>query len=133
MSQERSPQERLNELCRRDARYPMEAYEFLYAAMGFTQQRLKEQGKHPGGEEHHISGHELAEGCRDLALQEFGLMARTVFRTWNIHKTDDFGEMIFNLIAIELMKKTDTDRKEDFNNVYDLDEALGKYRIVPTA
>jgi uncharacterized repeat protein (TIGR04138 family) len=111
----------------------MEAYEFLYAALGFVQQRLKEQGKHPGGDEHHISGQQLSEGCRDLALQEFGLMARTVFRAWNINKTDDFGEMIFNLINIELMKKTDTDRKEDFNNVYNLDEALGKYRIAPLA
>jgi uncharacterized repeat protein (TIGR04138 family) len=57
-------------------------------------------------------------------------MARTVLRLWGIHKTDDFGEIVFSLIEAELMSKTDGDRREDFHDVFDLDEALVRgYRI----
>lgn len=129
MARERSPHELLQDLCRRDARYPLEAYEFLYATLGFVQQRFKEQGQHAGPGPNHVTGQQLAEGCRDLALQEFGLMARAVFRAWNVNRTDDIGEMIYNLIDTGLMSKTDADRKEDFHAVYDMDQALAGYRI----
>ena len=52
------------------------------------------------------------------------MMARTVFRLWGIERTDDFGAIIFNLIEAKLMSRTDDDQREDFNGVYDLDEAL---------
>ena len=69
-------------------------------------------------------------GVRDLALREFGLMARTVFRQWGIRRTDDFGDMVFNLIEAGLMSKTDDDERADFHEVYDLDQALVQdYRI----
>jgi uncharacterized repeat protein (TIGR04138 family) len=66
----------------------------------------------------------LLEGIRDLALREFGLMARTVFRRWGVEKTDDFGEIVFNLIEATLMSKTNDDSRRDFQGVYDLDRAL---------
>ena len=65
-----------------------------------------------------------AKGIRDLALNEFGLMARTVFHLWGIDRTDDFGEIVFNLVESRLMSKTDTDTRADFHNVFDLDQAL---------
>src|SRR5919201_1314326 len=37
----------------------------------------------------HVSARQLLDGVRDLARREFGLMARAVFRMWNIHRTDD--------------------------------------------
>src|SRR6185436_20564505 len=74
--------------------------------------------------QYHVSGPELLDGLRDLALREFGLMARTVFKMWGIRRTDDFGEIVFNLVAAGLMSKTDEDTREDFRNVFDLDEAL---------
>ena len=116
----------LAELLRRDPRYTYEAYEFVFAALRHTQKML---GRLPGEEEEsspqqHVSGPELLEGVRDLALREFGLMARTVFRMWGIERTDDFGEIIFNLIESNLMSKTDEDTRQDFHNVYDLDRAL---------
>jgi len=67
---------------------------------------------------------------RDLALNEFGLLARTVFRTWGINRTDDFGELVFNLVEAGLMSKTSADQRQDFHDVYDLDKALVQdYRI----
>src|SRR5438132_14245725 len=125
----------LAEVVRRDPRYAYEAYEFVFAALTHTQRVLgRRPPELPEGEigpEHHVRGPELLEGIRDLALREFGLMARTVFRMWGIDRTADFGEIVFNLIEANLMSKTDEDCRADFAGVYDLDQALVRdYRIV---
>ena len=69
-------------------------------------------------------GRSCCEGIRRWRLRQFGLMARTVLSMWGIARTDDFGEIVFNLIEAELMSKTDEDSRDDFRDVYDLDEAL---------
>jgi uncharacterized repeat protein (TIGR04138 family) len=117
----------LEEVVRRDPRYAYEAYEFLYAALAHTQKMLGIQQTGDASTEQqvqHVSGRQLLEGVRDLALKEFGLMARTVFRIWGINRTDDFGEIVFNLVEAQLMSKTDEDTRADFHAVYDLDQAL---------
>jgi uncharacterized repeat protein (TIGR04138 family) len=120
----------LADVARRDGRYAYEAYEFTFQALHHTQKRLGREppedvrGQPPAESQYHVSGPELLQGVRDLALREFGLMARTVFRLWGIRGTADFGEIVFNLIDAGLMSKTGEDRREDFCNVYDLDEAL---------
>jgi len=58
------------------------------------------------------------------------MMARTVFHMWGIDKTDDFGEIIFNLVESNLMSKTEEDQRSDFRDVYDLDEALVKGFVI---
>lgn len=124
----------LAEVVRRDPRYTYEAYEFVFAALAHTQKMLgrlpRGQPETEVGPQHHVSGKELLAGVRDLALREFGLMARTVFRMWGINRTDDFGEIVFNLVESKLMSKTNEDNRADFHAIYDLDEALVKnYRI----
>jgi uncharacterized repeat protein (TIGR04138 family) len=123
---------KLEELVRRDPRYAYEAYEFVFAALAHTQ-RLLGRDPEPGAPtepEHHVSGPQLLHGIRDLALREFGLMARTVFRLWGIERTDDFGEIVFNLVEANLMSKTAEDDRQDFHDVFDLDQALvHDYRI----
>jgi uncharacterized repeat protein (TIGR04138 family) len=124
----------LAEIVRRDPRYAYEAYEFVFAALAHTQQMLgrtpREVAETEAGPQHHVTGPELVEGIRDLAMREFGLMARTVFRLWGINATGDFGEIVFNLVQANLMSKTDKDSREDFRNIYDLDKALvDDYRI----
>lgn len=125
MTSETSPQQLLQDLCKRDQRYPFEAYEFVYAALGYLQDLMKKQEVVKEGPKH-VTGQQLSEACRDFALQEFGLMAGTVLGTWNIKQTDDIGELVYNLIGINLMTKTDTDSKEDFHNVYDMKQALNQ-------
>jgi uncharacterized repeat protein (TIGR04138 family) len=122
---------RLDDVVRRDPRYAYEAYEFLFEALRHTQHtlgRLPPDDAAPD-EDYHVSGPELLHGVRDLALREFGLMARTVFHLWGIHATGDVGELVFNLIDAGLMSRTADDCRADFANVYDLDEALSDYRI----
>ena len=47
-----------------------------------------------------------------------------------IRSTSDFGEIIYNLIGIEQMSKSDNDRREDFDNVYDFEQALVRDYII---
>ena len=120
-------QARLVELVERDPRYAYEAYEFVFMALSFTQKmlnRVPREDEATPGPEYHVSGPELLEGVRTLALQEFGRMARVVFKLWGVNRTDDFGEIIFNLVTENLMSKTDQDCRDDFHEVYDLDQAL---------
>jgi len=122
---------RLFEVTQRDPRYAYEAYEFVFLALQHTQKMLQpvSEGGAPVEPEHHVSGPELLHGIRALALVEFGMMARTVLSRWGIRRTDDFGEIVFNLVKADLLKKTDDDRLEDFHQVFDLNEALEDYTI----
>ena len=46
------------------------------------------------------------------------------------HATSDFGEIVYNLIRIGKMSKSAGDRREDFDDVYDFEQALlREYRI----
>lgn len=122
---------KLAEIVARDPRYAFEAYEFIDRALQFTQKRLGRQRRldtAPGDPRLHVRGAELLEGVRDLALLDFGMLARTVFRMWGIRRTDDFGNIVFNLIEAGLMSKSDDDQLDDFHDVFDFDEAL-EYQI----
>ena len=122
---------KLAEVVQRDPRYAYEAYEFIDRAL---QQTLKMLGRErlpgavPGDPRLHVTGRELLEGVRTLALAEFGLLARTVFAQWGIGRTGDFGNIVFNLIEAGLMSRSDDDTLDDFRDVYNFDEALD-YRI----
>ncbi|MEN1681491.1 MAG: Minf_1886 family protein [Planctomycetota bacterium] len=148
------PSNPLAELLQRDPRYHSDSYEFVFKALRYGQECLdmgKAAGRASGSEgltaddpdepfddepfsfesdaapsqsEKHVTGQDLCEAIRQYALQQYGLMARCVLSHWGVHSTDDFGEIVFNLIDIGEMKKTDSDRREDFADVFDFNEAL---------
>lgn len=74
--------------------------------------------------ERHLTGQELCGAIREYAIDQYGLMAKVVLNSWGVRSTSDFGEIVYNLINIDMMKKSKTDRREDFDNVYDFDEAF---------
>jgi uncharacterized repeat protein (TIGR04138 family) len=43
-----------------------------------------------------------------------------------VHRCADFGEIVFNLIEYRVFSKTENDRREDFADIYDFDEAFVK-------
>ena len=100
----------------RERRYDERAYLFVLAGLEFCQQRLEER--------RHITGQELAVGCRDLALERFGVMSRLVLEHWGIRATDDIGRMVFTLIDAGLLKAQESDRLEDFRSVYAFRDAF---------
>jgi uncharacterized repeat protein (TIGR04138 family) len=116
-------QEALLGILDRDPRYAEDAYHFLREALDFTIKLLEKPVEGPG---RHVSGQELLEGIRQFALKEFGPMALRVLNTWGIRRTDDFGEMVFNMVGAGILGKTDEDRREDFAGGYDFDAAFAK-------
>jgi uncharacterized repeat protein (TIGR04138 family) len=88
----------------------------LYKGAGFTQEKLKRSD--------HVSGRELLEGIREFGLEQYGPMTLTVFQHWGIRTTEDFGEIVFNLVENGLLKKTEEDSRADFKNVYDFKEVF---------
>ena len=115
--------EALQDLLRRDTRYAEAAYFFVREALDHT---IKQLAKPAEGPARHVTGRELCEGLRDLALKEFGPMARTVLRHWGLNATADVGNIVFNLVGEGILGKTDQDRQEDFTGVYDFDETFSR-------
>jgi uncharacterized repeat protein (TIGR04138 family) len=108
------------DLLKQDQRYHIEAYQFVREALAYAQEIFK---NNPPPEaqagENHITGQQLCEAIRLYSLEQFGFMAKTVLNSWGVHSTSDFGEIVYNLIRIKHMKKSSSDRREDFDNVYD--------------
>jgi uncharacterized repeat protein (TIGR04138 family) len=122
----------LSELLTRDRRYHFEAYVFVFEALRHAQDSLgmgteylsHEDDSGDGGPERHVSGQELCEAMRQYAHEQYGYLAKSVLNHWGVYATSDFGEIVFNLINIEQMRKTPHDRREDFDNVFDFDEGF---------
>jgi len=114
----------LRRVLEQDLRYRPEAYQFLLEALDHTIECLGR--KQRTGDERHVSGRELLEGVRDLALERFGFLAPGVFLQWGVRTTLDFGEIVFNLVDARLLKRRPEDRKEDFRDVYDFRDVFDR-------
>lgn len=122
----------LDQIVDRDPRYQRDAYLFLREALDHTQKLI---GRAPretretreGTKEEairHVSGQELLNGIRALALEQFGPMALTVFAEWGVSRCEDFGEIVFNMVDNRLLAKTKDDSRDDFKGGYDFEEAF---------
>jgi len=107
----------------KDPRYARDAYLFIREALDYTQ---KTTGKDSRGRIRHVTGQELLAGIKDYALSQFGPMALTVLEEWGIHKCVDFGNMVFNMVEIGLLAKTENDSQADFEDGYDFIDAFRK-------
>ena len=111
-----SLEERLKQVVARDGRYHVNAYRFVYEALDYTVKQLEKK--------RHISGRELLEGIKNLALEQFGGLAVMVFDVWGVRKTADFGNIVFNLVEADLMSRSEDDNREDFDGVYEFREVF---------
>jgi uncharacterized repeat protein (TIGR04138 family) len=102
----------------REARFDERAYLFVLAALEFVQQRLPER--------RHLNGRELAEGCRDLALARYGVLARVVLEHWGLRTSADIGEVVFTLVDTGLLMSQPQDTKDDFLDVFDFHAAFDR-------
>lgn len=114
--------------------YPVEAYQFIREGLAHTAKTV--HGDKPGDGEgledsRHISGQQLCLGLRDYAIKRYGLLARTVLNKWHIEGTSDFGKIVYALVEAEEMRKSEGDSIDDFNHVFDFDEAFGEMQMRP--
>lgn len=113
-------------ICKEDTRYDKAAYFFVRQGLDHTVSALKKSDPSRAQHSQHVSGRELLEGLRMHALEQFGPLTKTVLESWRVGRCSDFGEIVFNLIEYNIFSKTESDRREDFANIYDFDEAFVK-------
>jgi uncharacterized repeat protein (TIGR04138 family) len=120
----------LVQLLSEDRRYKYEAYKFIRDGLYFAQEVLglgtEAEPDQPGGVQklRHVTGQDFSHALRQFAVEQYGYMAKLVLSSWGIVSTSDFGEIVYNLIRIGEMTKSELDRREDFDDVFDFDQAL---------
>jgi len=105
-----------------DSRFRREAYGFLMAALAVTVQGLPEE-RLDDPVRRHLSGRELLSGMTQLARQEFGELAPTVFAEWGVQSGEDVGEMVFQLVRSGQLSARAEDTLDDFRG-FDLAREL---------
>lgn len=107
--------------------FPLEAFEFVREGLAHTITLVHGEDaarELMPSEDHHVSGRELCLGLRDFAIERYGMLACTVLERWGIRSTHDFGRIVYALIDAQVLRKSDSDSLEDFDGVYDFDEAF---------
>lgn len=105
--------------------YPPAAYELVQEGLRHTVASVFDQDAERLSGDRHVSGQELCLGIRDVAVSSFGPLAKTVLNSWHVHGTDDFGAMVGALVEAGLFRMSENDSLDDFESVYDFDEAFG--------
>ncbi len=108
----------------RTTRYPVEAFAFVRRGLDYTVHRTHEDIESLSDEQRHVSGKQLCQGLRDYAVDQYGALARTILKRWNIHRTEDFGRIVFAMVESGLMQATENDTVRDFDAVFDFDGAF---------
>lgn len=134
---EMTPREHLQyirQLAEKDGRYSPDAFVFVTEAIAYTARWLQDgtikandvADSRGGDGEFHVSGQELLEGLRLLAMQRWGQMAKVVLERWGVNRTEDFGEIVFCMVGDETLKwqKREDDSIEDFADGYDFSTAF---------
>jgi uncharacterized repeat protein (TIGR04138 family) len=98
--------------------YHERAYLFVLASIEFIQSRIEVR--------RHVTAHELAWSCRDLARQQFGLMAPAVLAHWGITRTNDIGRVVYTLVEVGMLVTQPGDQESDFEDVYQFAEVFGE-------
>ncbi|MDG2220396.1 MAG: hypothetical protein P8L85_03395 [Rubripirellula sp.] len=120
----KSPLQAMRDLLAEDKRFKLEAYQFIREALQYAHENSPTEESYGPTDSRHVTGQQLSESCRLYAIDQYGYLAKMVLGSWGIRSTSDFGDLVYNLIRIEQMRKSDTDRREDFNEVYSFDDAF---------
>jgi len=118
----------------RKTKYPPAAFQFVERGLSFTVERVHGEVSEEEVEaavddpqvmaSRHVTGAQLCHGLRDFAIEQYGLLARTVLKRWGITRCEDFGRIVFAMVECDMMQKTDGDTLADFQNVFQFHEAF---------
>jgi uncharacterized repeat protein (TIGR04138 family) len=92
--------------------------------------RSRRSGKTPTAAQN-ITGRELCEGFRQLALAQYGLMTLAVLNRWGLYCTADIGAIVYNLIASGDVEQTPGDSRADFDDVFDFETVFRREVVLP--
>src|SRR5690606_38178100 len=103
----------MSRLRERHPAYHETAYLFILSALHYVLERLAEP--------RHISGRDLDEVVRDVSIERFGPIARTVLEYCGIRETADVGNLVFALVDCGVLIRQADDALEDFEEVFDFE------------
>ena len=107
--------------------YSPAAFAFVQHGLGYTSElfAMRTTSQFELDEfEQHVSGQQLCMGLRDFAIDRFGLLAPVVLCQWGIHRTEDFGAIVFRMVELELLRTSPQDSTDDFRSVFQFDDAF---------
>ena len=126
-----TPLQAMRQLLSEDTRFRIEAYQFIREALQYANENPEELPEEDEEDTaisstgtRHVTGGQLCHACRRYALEQYGYLARMVLDTWGIHSTSDLGDLVYNLIRIGQMRKSESDQREDFDEVFDFETAF---------
>jgi uncharacterized repeat protein (TIGR04138 family) len=102
----------------KEPRFHEHAYLFVLSALEYCQTRLPER--------RHLTGRELLDGCRALAIERYGVLARTVLAYWGVTCTEDIGDVVFTLVDLGLLQSQPSDTRAEFERVFDFEDAFDR-------
>jgi uncharacterized repeat protein (TIGR04138 family) len=115
----------IRKICEEDKTFPPMAYCFVRDSVHKALDNIAKTKREIGfnnEEPPDIKGADLCRFFRDTLITRFGPCAIDVLDTWNIKQTSDFGKIIYKLISVEILGKSENDSIEDFDDVYDFTE-----------
>ena len=123
-------------LLKYDRRFSIQTYLFVNEALNYAQERFSQDSESdqeplfPWRSEEldsnlgHVTGQDLCYAVLEYAVAQYGYLAKVVLARLGIRKTGDLGDAVFNLLKFNLMQKSDSDKREDFDDVFDLGREL---------
>lgn len=103
-----------------DPRYHPAAYELVRDALHMAAKKFRDEN----ADDQHVSGQELLAGFRDHVLSEYGPMSQLILDQWGLHRGEDVGNIVYNLISCGYFGKNDGDSLEDFAGGYEFAAAF---------
>ncbi len=120
-----------NDLLASDRRFTLETYRFIQEALQYAvfvsaaeESETDVDDVFTSDAEGHVAGQDLCYAAAEYAVHEYGYLAKDVLSQLGLRKTSDIGDVVYNLIRFGLMTQSDRDRREDFDDVFDLGEEL---------
>lgn len=102
-----------DDIVAKDPRYNARAYALLMDVLGWL---FKDCAK--------ADGETILDEFRERTLDLYGPMSYTVLREWGVERTEDVGEMMFNLADSGRVRREDSDTAEAFVGGYDFKETF---------
>lgn len=95
-------------------KYAPDAYEFVTRAVIEQVEALEEA--------RHLTALEVLQNFRRRMYSEFGWLASAVLAEWKINCASDIGEIVFDLIDMNILSASRDDKRSDFDIDFNLQE-----------
>ncbi len=112
----------IQDLARKDGRYRVGAFEFLFESLEPAIRLTKRTGD--SITDRHLSGQELLTGLCAEASRMFGPLAAHVWNSWGVREPLDWGNIVFLLVEKGLLSRREEDTLDDFRLDMDFEKAF---------